>query len=181
MFIATQALTAQTYSLDKANSSIKVDGTSNIHDWTITSEDFQGSMTATVENGQLLKLEALEFTVPAESLKSGKGAMDKNTYKALNTKEHKNITFKLDKVKSLEGQPAGKCRIQASGHLTIAGTRKPIELVFDAAVSGNKISITGTREIKMTDYKVDPPKAMMGTITTGDALEITMKATFNKQ
>src|SRR5690606_17445536 len=180
MFITTQAITAQTYSLDKAGSTVKVDGTSNIHDWTITSDDFQGSMNATVENGQLLKLEALEFTVPAESLKSGKGGMDKNTYKALNTKTHKNITYKLEKVKSLEGQPAGKCKIHTSGYLTIAGTKKLVDITFDATVSANKITLTGSKEIKMTDYKVDPPKAMMGTITTGDAVTVGLKATFTK-
>ena len=179
-FFITLPAAAQTFTVNKTGSSIKVVGTSNIHDWTITSETFQGSMTATVENDQLLKLSNLEFTVPAESLKSGKGGMDKNTYKALNTKTHKNITYKLEKVKSLEGQPAGKCKIHTSGYLTIAGTKKPVDVVFDATVSANKIILTGSKEIKMTDYKVDPPKAMMGTITTGDAVTVGLKATFTK-
>ena len=84
MCFITLPATAQTFTVSKTGSVIKVDGTSNVHDWTITSEAFQGSLTAILEDGKLVKLEKLEFTVPAESLKSGKGGMDKNTYKALN-------------------------------------------------------------------------------------------------
>ena len=40
-------------------------------------------------------------------------------------------------------------------------------------LAGNKVTLTGATKLKMTDYKIDPPKALMGTITTGD--EITIK------
>ena len=178
-FLFTLPAAAQTFTVTKTGSTMKVDGTSNIHDWTITSAAFQGSLSATLENGQLVKLEKLEFTVPAESLKSGKGGMDKNTYKALNTKTHKNITYSLDKVKSLDCS-AGQCKISTSGYLTIAGTKKPVDIIFNATVSADKIVLSASKEIKMTDYKVDPPKAMMGTITTGDAVTVSLKATFTK-
>ena len=178
VFFFTQLITAQTFTVEKTNSTIKVDGSSNVHDWTIISESFQGSLTASFENGKLVRLETLEFSVPAENLKSGKGGMDKNTYKALNTKTHKNIIYKLEKVKTLDCNAAGQCKISTSGYLTIAGTRKPVDVIFEAKVSADKIILTGSKEIKMTDYKVDPPTAMLGAITTGDAVTVSLKATF---
>ena len=178
MCFITLPATAQTFTVSKTGSVIKVDGTSNVHDWTITSEAFQGSLTAILEDGKLVKLEKLEFSVPAESLKSGKGGMDKNTYKALNTKTHKNITYTLEKVKNQDCTSAGQCKISTSGYLTIAGTRKPVDVTFEVKVSADKITLTASKEIKMTDYKVDPPTAMLGTITTGDAVTITLKTVF---
>lgn len=180
MCLITLPATAQSFTVNKTGSTIKVDGTSNVHDWTIISDAFQGSLTASLENGKLVKLEKLEFTVPAESLKSGKGGMDKNTYKALNTKTHKNISYTLEKVKKQDCTSAGQCKISTSGYLTIAGTRKPVDVIFDATVSADKIILTASKEIKMTDYKVDPPTAMLGTITTGDAVTITLKTVFTK-
>ena len=37
----------------------------------------------------------------------------------------------------------------------------------------NKVVLKGEKTFKMTEFKIDPPKALLGTITTGD--EITIK------
>lgn len=176
-FIA-QPILAQTYTVNNAASSLKVDGTSNIHDWTIEAKEFQGSLKVQVEDGQLVKVEELNFAVVAESLKSGKGGMDKNTYKAIDTDKHKRITYQLETVDNLDCTSKTSCKIATTGYLTVAGTKKPIELIFDAKVSGNKIVLSGSKKIKMTDFNVDPPTAMFGTITTGDDLTIKFDAAF---
>ena len=67
-----------------------------------------------------------------------------------------------------------------SGYLTIAGTKKLIDLTFDAKVTGDKITLTGDHQTKMTDFKVDPPTAMFGTITTGDEVNIKFQTVFTK-
>ena len=67
---------------------LTIEGTSNIHDWDMASK--QGSCSAEFlfgPGGHLAGLSSLQFSVPAESLKSDKKAMDKNTYKALQTDE----------------------------------------------------------------------------------------------
>lgn len=181
MLITSQVSVAQNFSLNNAASKLTIDGTSNIHDWQITSEDQQGKMVAVVDEGQLVKISQLDFSVKAEGLKSGKGGMDKNTYKALNTDKHKNISFSLKNVENIDCTTTGKCKVTANGNLTIAGNTKPIELVFDAKVNGNSIVLTGTKTLKMTDFKVDPPKAMLGTITTGDEVTIKFNSAYNKQ
>ncbi|MCM4158314.1 YceI family protein [Antarcticibacterium flavum] len=180
MVVTTQISIAQTYNLNNSASNLKIEGTSNVHDWEIEAKDQKGKLVAELDNGQLVKISQLEFTVVAESLKSGKSGMDKNTYKALKTDKNKNITYKLNKVNNIDCVSSGSCKVVTSGTLNIAGSSRPIDITFDAKVSGDKITLTGSQELKMTDYKVDPPTAMFGTITTGDKVNVKFQTTFSK-
>lgn len=56
------------------------------------------------------------------------------------------------------------------GKLTIAGKTKLTDLVATLTYNaGNKtFNCTGTKKLKMSEYGVKPPTAMMGTIKTGD-------------
>lgn len=178
--LSVQVTQGQTYSIDNAASELTIKGTSNLHDWEMVSEQAKGHLEATIENNQLTKLSSLTFTVVAESLKSGKGGMDKNAYKALKTDKHKEIRFVMDRVKNLNCQSGSACEITLTGKLTIAGTTQPVDLVLQAQTSGNQIVLTGSYDLKMTRFKVDPPKAMFGTITTGDDLSISFKAVYTR-
>ncbi len=180
MVFSATPMVGQTFNVNNGASNLKVEGTSNIHDWEMNAKELQGSMTVQMEDGQLVQLDELKFTVVAESLKSGKGGMDKNTYKALDTDDHKRITYELTSVKNLDCTSKTSCKITTTGNLTIAGTKQNVELVFDAKVAGDKITLSGNKKIKMTSYKVDPPTAMFGTITTGDEVNIKFQTVFNK-
>jgi hypothetical protein len=180
MIFSANTITAQSYNINSGASNLKVEGTSNIHDWEMTAKDFQGTMKVEMEDGQLVKIDQLDFTVVAESLKSGKGGMDKNAYKALNTDDHKKITYKLEKVNNIDCTSSSSCKVTTSGYLTIAGTKKLVDVTFDAKVSSNQITLSGNKKINMTDYKVDPPTAMFGTITTGEEVNIKFQAAYSK-
>ncbi|MFO8148169.1 MAG: YceI family protein [Bacteroidota bacterium] len=180
MVVTTQISVAQTFSVNNTASNLIIEGTSNIHDWEMEAKDQQGKLTAELSDGQLVKLTQLDFIVKAESLESGKGGMDKNTYKALNTDKYKTITYKLTEVKNIDCTTTGNCKVTATGNLTISGTTKPVEIIFDAKVNGNKIVLSGSKSLKMTDFKIDPPKAMFGTITTGDEVIIKFETVFTK-
>ncbi len=180
MVFSVQTTIGQNYNINKGASNLKVLGTSNIHDWEIDAKDFQGNLKAQLEDGQLVKIDELNFAVVAESLKSGKGGMDKNTYKALDTDKHQRITFQLQNVKNIDCTSNTNCKVTTSGYLTIAGTKKSVDLIFDAKVTGDKITLSGNHKLKMTDFKVDPPTAMFGTITTGDEVNIKFQTVFTK-
>lgn len=180
MVISANPVAAQILSLNNGASNLKVEGTSNIHDWEMSAKELQGSMKVQMEDGQLVKIDQLQFGVVAESLKSGKGGMDKNAYKALDTDKHKRISYELTNVKNLDCTSKTSCKITTNGVLTIAGTKKNVEVIFDAKVTGDRITLSGNKKINMRDYKVDPPTAMFGTITTGEEVNVVFEAAYSK-
>jgi len=171
---------AQSYKLDNKASNVLVDGTSNIHDWTINAENTGGVLTVNFDDGKLKEIEKLEFTVVAESLMSGKSAMDKNTYKALNTDKYKNITYTLEKVNSIEKVSGNNYKVKTTGCLTIAGVKNNINLNFDLNSNSSHLVLTGQYKINMTDYGVEAPTAMFGTIKTGENVVVKFVSHFNK-
>lgn len=146
-------------------------GTSTMHDWTMTSKEatIQAGFSVGAD-GVLQQVNALTLTLPSESLKSGKGAMDKNAYSSLKTSQFKQINFNLVSAK-IEGNV-----VKGSGNLVIAGVTRPIEIEAVCTVKpDNSISCKGSKAIKMTDYKVEPPTFMFGSIKTGDDITISFE------
>lgn len=160
-------------------SKLVVDGTSNLHDWTIEAKAMSGKASATIETGDLKALKNLDFSVEVEQLKSGKSGMDKNTFKALKSTSHKNISFKLVKVVKMTTVSDNNYTIETQGDLTIAGTTKRINQTFTVKLIGKKMVFSGKQKIDMTVYGVEPPKALMGTIKTGKDVTIDFKVTYN--
>src|SRR5690625_7793482 len=93
MLLSVQFSVAQTYNLSNNSSTLKVDGTSNLHDWSITSNSQKGKMTAEINDGKVTKNKELEFRVANESKKRGKTGMDKNTYKDKTSQQDKTNKF----------------------------------------------------------------------------------------
>ena len=171
--LVPMALFAQDFTLNNSEGEVLVTGTSTLHDWEEVAEQKSGSINLD-KTGELPQITSLKFVVEAESLKSGKGAMDKNTYKALDTKTHKQIVFEMKNVKSISPITAtsNKYKVVATGNLTISGSTKTIDLPFNLSINGDKVVLEGKKALKMTDYNIEPPKALLGTITTGYDIEV---------
>jgi polyisoprenoid-binding protein YceI len=173
VILHTSVFAQQPYKLS-GTPAITIAGTSTMHDWTMTSK--QAASQAQFEmdaSGQLSKINSLLVTIPAESLKSGKGAMDKNAYNALKTDKNKEIRFQFTSA-AITGN-----NIVAQGTLTIAGSSKPIELTVTSKSDATGIRFQGSRKIKMTEFNVVPPSFMFGSVKTGDEITITFDITLS--
>ncbi|MEY4930949.1 MAG: hypothetical protein RI909_1673 [Bacteroidota bacterium] len=154
---------------------VTIAGTSTMHDWTMTSTGANYNATFEVNaDGTPAKLSMVAFTLPAESLKSKEKAMDKNAYKSLNTDKYKDITFQLTAAKI-----TGKT-IACTGNLTISGTTKPVEVDVTFESKNGTLVCKGSKKIKMTDFKVEPPSFMFGTIKTGDEITVSFDVTLSQ-
>ena len=173
-------INAQSYKLNNEASNLLIDGTSNIHDWTIEAENTSGILITEFDDSKLEDIEKLEFTVKAKSLMSGKSGMDKNTYAALNTDEYENITYKLKKVNGINKISENNFEVKTTGSLMIAGTTKDINLNFKLNNNNNELVLTGEHKINMTNYGVEAPTAMFGTIKTGEDVTIKFESHFKK-
>ncbi|APZ44820.1 hypothetical protein BW723_00290 [Polaribacter reichenbachii] len=164
-------LYAQEYTLDAQKSSLIIYGTSNIHDWEIDAENQTGILA--IETANKLQIKKLNIVLEVEGLKSGKGGMDKNTYKALNLKKHTTIEFQFLNTEEVSELKNGSYTFKTKGNLKISGVTKMISLEFILNKKDDEVKLVGEKTIKMTDFNVDPPKALLGTIKTGD--EVTIK------
>ena len=151
------------------SSNMTISGTSTLHDWESVVEDIK--VSATLDNNNITDV---NVTIKSESIKSGKNGMDKNTYNALMTNKYPNINFTASTL-SIDG-----ATLKGKGAITIAGTTKtiPVALTFESWTEDSYL-IRGSVPIKMTDYGIEPPKAMMGTIKTGDDLTIDFEISLN--
>jgi polyisoprenoid-binding protein YceI len=166
------SLMAQTsYKTQKA--SLTISGTSTLHDWTMKAEGFTCTGLFTVDNAKATSAKSLTITVPVKALKSGKSAMDKNAYSALKEETHKQIAYTLTGVKTVGD------KMQCTGNLTIAGVTKPVTVESVCTVQADQsISCNSTIALKMTDFDVEPPSFMFGSVTTGDDIKLDFNLLF---
>lgn len=178
LLISASKLQGQTMTLENGSTQVTVEGTSNVHDWEMTTATAKGKAVIELQDQILSALKDLEVTIPATSLKSGKGGMDKNAYKALKTNKHENIHFKLKECRKITNSGPDTYKIAATGNMTIAGKSRPVEMDMTAKLTPEGLVLSGENKITMTQYDVDPPTAMFGTITTGDEVNVKFNAHF---
>lgn len=161
----------KTFKID-GKPSLAVSGTSTLHDWEMPSNTATGSMTATEENGKISAITSLTVEMPAESIKSGKKAMDKKAYEAMKTDKHKTVKF------SLRSASKSGDTWTLTGTFNIAGTAKQVNLKAKETASGGVYGLSGSYSFKLSEYGITPPTAMMGTIKTGDDVKISFNVKF---
>lgn len=172
------------YKLVEANTKNMVTGTSTLHDWRCIAEKQTG--TAVMKTGEGLDIKSLTVRIAAKSLKSIKEngkyydeAMDKNAYKALEADKYPEIVYVLTSVSNMKTAGNG-ATFSATGNLTIAGKTNRVTFPVKAVVNGNTVTFTATVKFKLTAFGITPPKALMGTIKTGDDVAVLLNTTFAK-
>ena len=153
---------------------LKVMGGSTIHDWEMVASAATGNAGILVDRQNITAIRMAEVTMKATALKSGKGQMDDIAYKSLKAAKNPNISFKLTSFKNL-----GSNKASVTGNLTVAGTTKPVTFLVQYFVKGEVVNLEGKANFKMTDFNIQPPTAMLGTIKTDDKVTVSFKAIFN--
>ena len=170
LLITCNFINAQTtYTASENDSKVVIEGTSNIHDWEMNVESLKSTL---VLNNNAETIKAVNFEVPVESMKSGKSKMDKNTYKALKEDKYEKIVFSSSTIEETDN------KFYATGKLTIAGVTKDVRIPFNFSKQNNQLALNLDYEINMLDYKVEPPTALFGTITTGENVNVIINLIF---
>jgi polyisoprenoid-binding protein YceI len=166
---------------DAKDINMKLSGTSTLHNWTMTAQNFKSEAQFVVKAGQLNSLKSLTFLMAVADLKSGESGLDKNAYKALKADNFKSISYKLTSATVLPGK-GNKFEIKTEGSLTIAGVTKEVIVYVYAIVNANEtITCTGSEKLNMTDFGIKPPKFMFGAMKTGDAITLDFTFIYKKQ
>ena len=169
------------YSVNTKGSDLTIYGTSSLHDWQIVAEKMEGECNATIKKGMVDAVQTLSFSVEVDGLKSGKSGMDDNTLKALKQEKHPEITFELNSTeRSAPSEDQVSTILVTKGTLTVAGFSKEVNLkVASKTNSDGSIQFIGRTVFNMTDFEVEPPTAVFGTILTGDEITIVFKIVYN--
>jgi len=152
-------------------STIKIMGTSTLHDWTSIAEKSEANII--FNNYEDVEIEKLNLVVEVESIKNtkGHGLMDKLTRKALKAEDFPKITYVFTSAETISNQEK-LLKVRLIGDLTIAGKTNKVSVLTTINKSNTNVILKGVHQLKMTDYGVKPPKALLGTVKTGDEITI---------
>jgi len=165
---------------------VQIDGTSNIHDWTVKGGVIKGFIEADPEFPASaavpgVKPPRVEVTIPVRTLKSqvaiGAKKMDEIMQEHMNMAQWPNIEYRLVELLPKQTNSAAGTTFQfdAVGALTVSGVtrtnRMPVKI---ERVGQDKLKVTGSTNLKMTDFGIKPPAPALalGVIKTGDDVTV---------
>jgi polyisoprenoid-binding protein YceI len=161
----------------KTSGSIKVNGTSSLHEWEMNLENFNVEAGIVLEGSDLKSFDRVVFSCNATDLKSESSLMDKKAWEALKAVSFPKIEFVSTSVSDVV--VTGDSFIgNLKGILSIAGVKKSITVPFKGKIitvnAKNRIEVESLIKLQMTDFQISPPTAMLGTLKTGDKISISL-------
>lgn len=160
-------------------------GDSNIKKWDAAVNEVSGTLS--LQNIEELGSAVLtpdnfagaSITVPVEQIESESGGLTKNIHKYLEADNHPNITFELVEITNIVQQDDSLI-VSAQGVINAAGKDNPVEMVVNATIQDGSIQLSGEKELLMTDFDIDPPTAVFGTIRSRDEFVVRFNVTFSR-
>jgi polyisoprenoid-binding protein YceI len=173
--------TAQTYTVTDA-STMTIYGSANVTDWEAKVNTIRGEIS--IRNGDQTDftdadpswLKSVRISMPVEDIDSDSRRMNNNMHGYLKKDQHPAITYRLVEVQelALAGNPGIVLTVR--GIVTAAGVEK--EIVHDVEIVRNEsggLVVSGSQDLLMTDFGIDPPTAMLGSIRSRDEMTITFE------
>lgn len=179
ILLCTQAVVfAQSpFHLDKTASKITILGTSSVHDWEVEVSEFKCDATISTA-GTSVTITKVNVVCEVKDVESDNRIMTGKIYKALDGDKHPQISFTASETVTVSTGSEANIK----GKLTIAGQTKEVTLPFKLTTeNGSVVKAEGKLPLKMSDFKIDPPTAMMGALKTGDAIELNYNVVLNKK
>lgn len=179
-FMAGTGAGETSYYID-AGSSLSIAGSSNVNKFTCScTEQFpQNSIRFDLmDGGKTVRFSNAGLHIRSKSLDCGNPQMNKDMYKTLHADQHPNIRIELTRAQLQEAELlTGKdwITLKASSQLTIAGVSKSV--LFDVKakrIAPDRIRLSTSKEVLMTDFGMQPPTAMLGLVKVNNTIRINM-------
>lgn len=170
--MAGTLINAQTLTIK--SSTMTIDGETNVnHDFTTKVTQLSGKMTV-VNN----RLQSLTVEIPVRSIISGEKLMDKKTHETFDPSKNPTINFTMMELNSLRVED-DHLAVTVTGNLYMGGETKKVTLkATGKEVSPGVYTFQGTQPIKMSDFGMKAPTAMLGTMKTKDQVTVNYEVTF---
>jgi polyisoprenoid-binding protein YceI len=167
----------------RPGSKMKMDGTSNIHDWTVESGIVAGAMeldSAFVADPTAAKpgkiAAKVENSIPVRSLKSGTKLMDDRMYDAMKLQKFPKIEYRLTELtlKETPKSANGPFNFDSKGELALSGVTNKVSFPVTMTRADKTMKTTGSTSVKMTSFGITPPGLVVA-IRTGDDVKLTFE------
>jgi len=186
--VAVQAADSNRYQAQPAGNKVKIEGTSTAHDWEMAGTMIGGSVEFdpavqfdTAQAALKDKKLTIKSTViiPVRSIKSDAKAMPQVMeglmQDALKAKDFPKIECHITELAAKEHTAGKPFEFDATGELAIAG--KTNKVTFPVTIDvpeKDKLKISGSAPVKMTEYGITPPAPSfgLGLMKCGDEVKI---------
>jgi polyisoprenoid-binding protein YceI len=185
------------YQAQSTNTSVAIQGTSTVHDWEMKGPiiggfvDFPANVNFDTNQATLPGLKdgllpaGVTARITIRSIRSEADhlpeVMDRLMREAMKETNYPRIEYHVTELKLQQPHVAGQpFAFDAKGSLAIAGvTNKVAFPVTIVPLGKDKIIISGTAKLKMTDFKIDPPAPNfgLGLMKCGDDIKIVFQWT----
>lgn len=157
------------------NSKLFIEGKSNVNKFEChCTEDFpatQVQFNSTPKNGTA-HFNKTEMKITTNKLDCGKKAINNDLIKTLKADEYPNIILELCSLTFMKAANDQEWQqVKAETFLTIAGTTRTMNMLVNAKQLGkNKFKVKSSEEIKLTDFGIEPPTALLGLVKVKDEM-----------
>lgn len=157
------------------------EGSSNVNEFECNATNYTGeaTMPGYSDPSSFLNIDSevlfVKVDIEVDSIDFGKGKINSDIRKALQADSFPEITFVFEDAELLSVPQTvdDGFEVKVHGYLTVAGTTKKISFITDAYfLDDRRVRATGQSAIKMTDYGVKPPTALMGLIRADEELTV---------
>ena len=175
---ALVAATWSTAALDlQPESKLWVAGTSTVRSFQCQAGAFEAKIASSSADAVASVLagekavSSVEVSVPAEKLDCRNGTMNEHMRKAIKAKEFPTIVFRASSYDL--ARTTDSVGVTLNGSLTLGGVEKPIVVKAQAKPGANgTLIVSGTREVRMTEFGLQPPKLMLGTLKVDERIKV---------
>jgi len=171
IFLMGGSVFAQDITIDKDKSRLWIEGRSNVNQFSCRAATYDTIISSPVSEDVDPDV---EVDIEVEGFDCGKRRMNRDLYDALMAEIHPYISFEYTSTESVAYDDSqDKYDLTVRGYLTVAGHTKEIKFPMQALVlEDGTLKATGQTELRMTDYNVEPPRALLGMVRVDDLLSV---------
>jgi hypothetical protein len=166
------------YTLQSDASSMHVEGTSTLHDWSCPVGAMEGSFqidTSSTASAPISGIRRAHMSVPVEQIDCDNGTMNDKLREALQVNAYPTVIYTLEsaELQPLPDSTARWFKMQTTGELIVAGARNQIDMTVKGQRLGDgRLRFVGQKALKLSAFDVERPSAMLGAIKTGDEVTV---------
>ena len=179
---ADQGYSQQLSFYPSEGSKLWIEGRSNVSEFECEANKYSGEATIydEQENDSAFTQSvhdrlSLQVDVRVDGFECGKNKMNQDLRNALKSDNFPEITFLFDSAELLEisKHPNDPFLVNVKGSLTVAGETRNIHFETRAYyLDVDKVRAIGNTTIRMSDFNVEPPTALLGLIQAFDELTV---------